>query len=448
MALDTTHGPHFLEEAGLGAVRRRVARSFVQRLRGQIGRAPMDSGDALLLLKCSSIHTCFIRGALDIVYLDARFRICRVAPQLCGWRFSFGGRNAVHALELAGGSIDRLGLYVGQDLTQWLDPDGVPDPCARPVPGRFESGSAMVEFAVVAPVILAIGLGTLQYALMFFAKNQLTHASFMAGRAGTVDHANLSSVQEAYARALVPLYASGQDTASLAHALVRATADVAANTRIEILNPTRESFDDWSSAELQAKYGRRAIPNDGLSAHDPLEVKPGSGQNLQDANLIKLRLTHGYELKVPLAGTLMQYMLKWNDKGNDEFVTALYDRRRIPIVSHVTLLMQSDAVEPDSPVSTPGLGNGGKPVDPGVDPKPPKPPPKCQTISCSSPDTPSGPTDPGPVTCPGSVGGGKAFSLAPRLPILAILESDGLISSHLALSGVQPSRSTFIGRSS
>lgn len=246
-----------------------------------------------------------------------------------------------------------------------------------------QRGSAMIEFTIVGPVLTLVGTLILQYSLMFNARNLVNHASFMAGRAGSMAHADLGTIQAAYARALIPLYGGGRDTAELAEAYAKASADLAGNAKVELLNPTKESFDDWNDADLQAKYGRRAIPNGGLAFKDPGDIKNSSGQNIQDANLIKLKITHGYELKVPLASTMMQFMMKWSDTGKDPYVTALYDKRRIPIVTYATVQMQSDAWEPANPVSVAGPGNNGAPSDPGFTEDPFKEAPKCQTIGCS-----------------------------------------------------------------
>jgi hypothetical protein len=193
-----------------------------------------------------------------------------------------------------------------------------------PTRGR-QRGSAMIEFTIVGPLLTLLGTLILQYSLMFNARNLVNHASFMAGRAGSMAHADLGTIQAAYARALIPLYGGGRDTAELAEAYAKASADLAGNAKVELLNPTKESFDDWNDADLQAKYGRRAIPNGGLAFKDPGDIRNNSGQNVQDANLIKLKITHGYELKVPLASTMMQFMMKWSDTGKDPYVTALYD---------------------------------------------------------------------------------------------------------------------------
>lgn len=157
-----------------------------------------------------------------------------------------------------------------------------------------QHGSAMIEFAVVGPVLTLLGLALLQYGLLFFAKNGFNHAAFMAARAGAVGNASLSSVQQAYVRALVPLYGGGRNSAELAEAYARAQADVNGHLRIELLNPTPESFDDWNDPALQRTLGqgRRVIPNGNQAFKNPDDIRNRSGQNIHDANLIKLRFTH------------------------------------------------------------------------------------------------------------------------------------------------------------
>lgn len=72
-------------------------------------------------------------------------------------------------------------------------------------------------------------------------------------------------------------------------------------------------------------------------------------------------------------------------------------------------------IEPDHPVSAPGPGNGGKPVDPGFDEGPPRALPRCLTIGCTvivDPAAPPGGTgnppllacEPGDIRCKPLVG--------------------------------------------
>src|SRR6218665_3139590 len=80
-----------------------------------------------------------------------------------------------------------------------------------------QRGSAMVEFVVVGPIITLFGLAILQYGLLFFSRNQINQASFMAARAGTMAHAKLSDIRETYLSAMVPLYGGGRNSDELNH---------------------------------------------------------------------------------------------------------------------------------------------------------------------------------------------------------------------------------------
>lgn len=87
-----------------------------QRMRGLLGRPPLQAGQALLITPCSSVHTVGMRHTLDIVFLDAADRIVKLCRGVAPLRAATAWR-ARHAVELAAGDIDRLGLAPGQRLT-------------------------------------------------------------------------------------------------------------------------------------------------------------------------------------------------------------------------------------------------------------------------------------------------------------------------------------------
>jgi uncharacterized membrane protein (UPF0127 family) len=368
----------------------RTATSFLTRFRGLMLSQPLRPAEGMLITHCPSVHSAFMRYPIDVVYLDRRGTVIRCVQHLKPWRASqsgFGRRRAAHTLELAAGSIAAFGIVPGNRLDHPCLEQPVPVP--RPPLSR-QRGSAMVEFTVVGPLIALLGLGALQYGMVFFAKNQVNYASFMAAREGAFAHADLGAVQQAYMRALAPLYGGGETPAELLESAAKASTDMAGNLQIQMLNPTKESFSEWNDETLQTllKTGsRHVIPNSPLAARISRsgEVRASSGQSLQDANLLKLKITHGYLPKVPIIGKLYIAYLKWGDTHTDDFQTRLINDGRIPVVTHVTLEMQSDAIEPDNPVSTPGLGNGGKAADPGSPPVTPRPQPDCTTLSCPAP---------------------------------------------------------------
>lgn len=90
-------------------LRVRHAATFWQRLGGLLALPRLTSGEALHLAPCGSVHTCFMRYAIDVVYLDAQGRVLKIVPGLRPWRFSacLGARSC---LELLAGEAERLGL--------------------------------------------------------------------------------------------------------------------------------------------------------------------------------------------------------------------------------------------------------------------------------------------------------------------------------------------------
>jgi uncharacterized membrane protein (UPF0127 family)/Flp pilus assembly protein TadG len=391
--LVTASGSHQLEV--------RLANNVLKRFCGLMFRGALHSRQGLLLTRCSSVHSAFMRHPIDVVYVDRDGVVTKCVRGLQPWGGSFGnigkdesGRRftgAAHALELAAGAIDAIGIALGDRLLHPHWERTAISPASRQLASAKQRGSSMIEFTVVGPIISMLGLTVLQYSMLFFAKGQINYAGFMAAREGAMAHADILSVQQAYVRALVPLYGGGQTPAELANSLAKATADLgpngAGNLNIELINPTSESFADWNDPALQQALntgGKRVIPNAG-QAFKSQAVGATSGQTIQDANIIKLRITQGYLPKIPFVSKLYTTYLKWLDPHTDAFHTKLVDAGRIPVVTNVTMQMQSDVIEPATLVSMPGAGNNGVPNNPGTPPVSNNPPPDCSNAGCATP---------------------------------------------------------------
>lgn len=100
-------------------VRIRAACGFWQRLIGLMGQPAPAATCALFIARCTSVHTCFMRQPLDIVYLDAQGCIADLRPALVPWRCSRGAHGSVHVLEMRAGSIASQGLAPGMPLRPW-----------------------------------------------------------------------------------------------------------------------------------------------------------------------------------------------------------------------------------------------------------------------------------------------------------------------------------------
>lgn len=85
------------------------------RLRGLLGRDHLPAGEGLLLKRAPSVHTCFMRFPIDVVFLDNELRVLSVNPEMRPWKFA-GQRGARATLELAAGEADRRGIRRGVAL--------------------------------------------------------------------------------------------------------------------------------------------------------------------------------------------------------------------------------------------------------------------------------------------------------------------------------------------
>ncbi len=85
------------------------------RLRGLLGRRGPNPGQGLWIRPCNSVHCCFMRFAIDVLYLDSAGTILRVRHHLRPWRFSAYWR-AASVLELAAGECRRLNIQPGDRL--------------------------------------------------------------------------------------------------------------------------------------------------------------------------------------------------------------------------------------------------------------------------------------------------------------------------------------------
>ncbi len=95
-----------------------TARHFHQRLVGLMFSSQLPADEAFFIPRCTNVHTCFMRYPIDLVYVDAQGVATKLVKHLKPWRFSRASKPTKHVVELAAGSIDRLGLSTGSQ-THW-----------------------------------------------------------------------------------------------------------------------------------------------------------------------------------------------------------------------------------------------------------------------------------------------------------------------------------------
>lgn len=97
-----------------------MADTFWSRLKGLLGRNTLPPGEALILQPCLSVHTCFMKFSIDIVFLDQQGRVVKLHENLPPWRFTPIVRNATTVVELPAGTI-KAGDVKADDTLIWLE---------------------------------------------------------------------------------------------------------------------------------------------------------------------------------------------------------------------------------------------------------------------------------------------------------------------------------------
>ncbi len=84
----------------------KIADDFFSRLIGLMFKNKMVGFDGLLIKQCNSIHTFFMRYALDIVFLNKEMKVVKVIENIKPWRMTLMYFKSSQVLELKGGTLN------------------------------------------------------------------------------------------------------------------------------------------------------------------------------------------------------------------------------------------------------------------------------------------------------------------------------------------------------
>ena len=96
--------------------RGKAAANFFTRLRGLIGRPPLEDGEGLLILPCNSIHTHFMGFTIDVLYVSRDHQIVAIDEAMKPWRFGRIHSRARFVVELPTGTVANTGARIGDQL--------------------------------------------------------------------------------------------------------------------------------------------------------------------------------------------------------------------------------------------------------------------------------------------------------------------------------------------
>src|SRR5258708_5998668 len=94
--------------------------TFFRRLKGLMFKKFLPFGCFLHIQTCRSVHSFFLRYTIDILYLDAQYKIIGVEANLKPGKIGVIYSNSVSVIELPEGTIQQNDIQIGQAV--WFEP--------------------------------------------------------------------------------------------------------------------------------------------------------------------------------------------------------------------------------------------------------------------------------------------------------------------------------------
>lgn len=94
----------------------KIAKNFKERFWGLMFKKKMAVNEGLMLLGCNGIHTCFMRFAIDVVFMDIDHQVISIKEKIKPWHNSGLIRKAYMTLELPEGTVSKKDISIGDIL--------------------------------------------------------------------------------------------------------------------------------------------------------------------------------------------------------------------------------------------------------------------------------------------------------------------------------------------
>jgi uncharacterized membrane protein (UPF0127 family) len=86
------------------------ADTFWRRFCGLMFRKQLPKGQGLLLTPCNGVHMCFMRFAIDAIFIDKDYRVLKIASNLRPWLGIACCYKAWGVVEVAAGEAEGINI--------------------------------------------------------------------------------------------------------------------------------------------------------------------------------------------------------------------------------------------------------------------------------------------------------------------------------------------------
>lgn len=223
------------------------------------------------------------------------------------------------------------------------------------ITGKFQSGSGILEFILVAIPIVFISLGGIELAAWLNLRQSLSLALMNAGRAASSLHAKPEVIAAAFENSLLMAYPK---PVNLKRRLDKNKADLGQAWQIKILNPTAATFYDHQSesAHITSIENKQArINNYYQDLQHTNNINKGlingrgqkSKADIFQANTLQLELIWPQQPITPLIGKiilLLQPLLSKSTSRQQDFYQTVFAAGYLPFKRNISISMHSHPV--------------------------------------------------------------------------------------------------------
>lgn len=93
----------------------KIAKSFSDRLIGLMFKLPSSNYDGLIIDSCNSIHTCFMKYNIDVIFINKSDQVVKFIKNIKPWRMTLMYFSAARVIEYESGVV-HLNIKVGDQL--------------------------------------------------------------------------------------------------------------------------------------------------------------------------------------------------------------------------------------------------------------------------------------------------------------------------------------------
>lgn len=93
-----------------------IAETGIERLKGLMFRKDLSLDTGLFLVKCNWVHSCFMKFAIDLIFIDENMIVNEIVYDFKPWRMGSPVFKAKHTLELKAGGAKHHNINIGDTI--------------------------------------------------------------------------------------------------------------------------------------------------------------------------------------------------------------------------------------------------------------------------------------------------------------------------------------------